>query len=96
MVAYAIIDLDVHDQAGFEEYQKSVPTFVAKHGGRFVVRGGEFEVLEGNWKPHRLVLLRFPDRASIRAFLTDPEFETLTKLRRKTTDTTIVAVDGIV
>jgi len=95
MVAYAIIDLDVHDKAGFEKYQKSVPAFIAKHGGQYVVRGGEFEVLEGNWKPHRLVVLRFPDRAAIRAFLADPEFETLTKLRRKTTITTIVAVDGI-
>jgi uncharacterized protein (DUF1330 family) len=96
MVAYAIIDLDVHDKSGFEEYQKSVPTFIAKHGGQYVVRGGQFEVLEGNWIPHRLVLLRFPDRASIRSFLADPEFETLTKLRRKTTNSSIVVVDGIV
>ncbi len=95
MVAYMIIDLDVHDKAAFEGYQKSVPAFIAKHGGQYIVRGGEFEVIEGNWRPHRLVLLRFPDRAAIRAFLSDPEFESLTKLRWQTAKTTIVAVDGV-
>ena len=95
MVAYIIIDLDVHDNAAFEGYQKAVPAFIAKHGGQFLVRGGQFEVIEGDWRPHRLVVLRFPDRAAIRAFFLDPEFESLTKLRWQSAKTNIVAVDGV-
>ena len=95
MAAYMIIDLDVHDPTTFAEYQKSVPTFIAKHGGQYLVRGGPLEVLEGDWRPHRLVLLRFPDRTAIHAFLSDPEFELLTKLRWQAANTTIVAVDGV-
>jgi len=49
MVAYMIIDLDVHNKAAFEEYQKSVPALIAKHGGQYLVRGGQFEIVEGDW-----------------------------------------------
>jgi len=95
MVAYMIIDLDVHNKASFEEYQKAVPALIAKHGGQYLVRGGQFEIVEGDWCPHRLVILRFPDRSAIRAFLSDPEFEPLTRLRWQTAKTNIVAVDGV-
>src|SRR5262245_42777928 len=95
MSAYMIIDLDIHDQAAFEGYQKSVPAVIAKHGGRYLVRGGQLEVLEGDWQPHRLVILQFPDRAAIRAFLAETEAQSLAQLRWQSAKTTIVAVDGV-
>jgi uncharacterized protein (DUF1330 family) len=95
MSAYMIIDLEIHDQTTFEGYQKSVPALILKHGGQYLVRGGQFDVIEGDWHPHRLVILRFPDRAAIRAFLADAEAQSLTKLRWKSAKTTIVAVDGV-
>jgi uncharacterized protein (DUF1330 family) len=57
MSAYVIVDIDVHDAPGLEEYRKQVPATIAKYGGRFVVRGGKFETLEGHWQPKRLVVL---------------------------------------
>jgi uncharacterized protein (DUF1330 family) len=96
MVAYLIIDVEVHDEPGFEGYRKAVPGVAAKHGGEYLVRGGQFEVIEGDWQPHRLVLFRFPDRAAIRAFFADPEYAELLALRQRTSDAVIVAVDGIV
>ena len=48
MSAYVIVDIDVHDPAGFEEYRRQVPTSLANYGGRFVARGGAFQVLEGS------------------------------------------------
>ena len=49
MSAYLIVDIDVRDAAGLEEYRKQVPATLTKYGGRFMVRGGRFENLEGNW-----------------------------------------------
>ena len=95
MSAYMIVDLDVHEQQGFQEYRAGVPALIAKHGGEYLVRGGDFEVIEGDWQPHRLVLFRFPDRKAIRSFHDDPEYAELKALRQRTSSTIVVAVDGI-
>src|SRR5215470_7587110 len=63
MAAYVVVDIEVTDPVAFEEYRKGVPATVAKYGGRYIVRGGKSETLEGGWVPqHRggqaLVLLR--------------------------------------
>ena len=94
MSAYLIVDVDVHDVDGYEEYRNRAPALIEKHGGEYIVRGGEFEVIEGSWQPHRLVLFRFPDRQAIRAFVDDPEYAELKALRHRTADSVIIAVDG--
>ena len=94
MTAYLIVDLDVHDSEGFQKYREGVPAFIAKHGGEYLVRGGDFEVVEGDWQPHRLVLFRFPNRQAIRNFFADPEYKGLKDIRFKTAKTIAVAVDG--
>ena len=60
MPAYFIVDNEVTDSAGFEEYRKQVPITVEKYGGRFLVRGGQIQTLEGDWKPKRIVVTEFP------------------------------------
>ncbi|MBV8779060.1 MAG: DUF1330 domain-containing protein [Alphaproteobacteria bacterium] len=94
MTAYLIVDLEVHDPDGFQKYREGVGAFIAKHGGEYLVRGGEFEVIEGDWQPHRLVLFRFPDRQAIRNFFADPEYAALKGIRFRTAKTAAVAVDG--
>jgi len=94
MAAYLIVDLDVHDPDGFQKYREGVGAFIAKHGGEYLVRGGAFEVMEGDWQPHRLVLFRFPNRQAIRNFLDDPDYAGLKDIRFKTAKTSMVAVDG--
>ena len=84
MTAYLLVDLDVQDTGGFERYKNEVPALIAKHGGEYLIRGGEFEVIEGDWQPSRLVLFRFPDRAAIRAFFDDPSYAELKVLRNQT------------
>ena len=54
MAAYLLVDLDIHDQDGFHEYRSRVPEYIAKHGGEYLVRGGELEVIEGDWTLNRL------------------------------------------
>ena len=88
-------ELDVHDVEAFGRYQTDVPALVSKHGGEYIVRGGESEVLEGDWQPKRLVIFRFPDRQSIHNLLDDPTYADLKALRFRTATSNIVAVDGI-
>jgi uncharacterized protein (DUF1330 family) len=95
MTAYLIVDLDIHNPEGFQEYQNNVSSFIAKHGGRYIVRGGEFDVIEGHFKPHRLVIFEFPNRRSIRNMFADEGYLKLAQVRFRTAKTIAVAVDGI-
>jgi len=61
MAAYALVNVEITDPAGFAKYRKLVPATIAAFGGRFLARGGATEVLEGGWIPNRLVVLEFPD-----------------------------------
>jgi uncharacterized protein (DUF1330 family) len=71
-----------------------VPALVRKYGGEYLVRGGTFIVLEGEWEPNRLVVLRFPDLAAIQNLLNDPEYQPLKILRQRVTTCEMVAVEG--
>jgi uncharacterized protein (DUF1330 family) len=95
MTAYLIVELDVHDPEGFNDYRARVPALIKKHGGEYIVRGGESEVIEGSWRPKRLVIFRFPDRKATRAFFDDPDYAELKALRLRTSKGNIVAVDGV-
>ena len=68
MAAYAIVELDVTDPEKFEEYRKQVPATIQAYGGRYVIRGGATETLEGDWTPARIVVLEFPDIAALKAW----------------------------
>jgi uncharacterized protein (DUF1330 family) len=95
MPVYVVIDLQVKDMALFDQYKPGVPAIVRKHGGEYLARGGRTEVIEGSWQPGRLVLFRFPDAASVRAFFDDPEYAPLKALRHRASDGNIVMVDGL-
>jgi uncharacterized protein (DUF1330 family) len=95
MTAYLIVDVAIRDPQRYEDYKQKVPALIARHGGEYLVRGGAHEVLEGDWRPTRLVLFRFPSREAIKAFLADPEYRPLAALRHSIADSSLVAVDGL-
>lgn len=95
MSAYVIVNIDVKDPAAYEEYKAKVPPLIRKHGGEYLVRGGKLFVAEGDWKPGRLVLFRFPDVASVQALLDDPEYQPLKALRHRVAKTDMVIVEGL-
>lgn len=68
MSAYVIADVKVSDPERYQQYTALSPAAIEAAGGRFLVRGGAHEVLEGDWQPSRMVLVEFPDLASARAF----------------------------
>ena len=95
MAAYLICDVDIHDKERYEAYKRDVPAIIARHGGEYLVRGGEHEVIEGDWTPVRIVLFKFPNRAAIHAFFADPAYKPLAALRHQIAASSLVAVDGI-
>lgn len=94
MKAYLVLDFAVTDLRGFMPYVEAIPAHIERHGGRYIVRGVEPTVMEGDWRPQRLVILEFPARANAEAFLGDPEIQDLFAVRHATTTSKLVLVDG--
>jgi len=95
MPSYLIGDVTVKDPAAYEQYRTEASHLIAKHHGEYIVRGGDIEVVSGDWRPKRLIILRFPDRASLRAYLNDPRYQQLGDLRQRALKSEIVMVDGV-
>jgi uncharacterized protein (DUF1330 family) len=76
MPAFVIVDIDISDPAGYEEYRKLATPTVSAMGGKYVARGGKTEVLEGTWKPNRLVILQFDSIEKAKAWLNSEEYGT--------------------
>jgi uncharacterized protein (DUF1330 family) len=94
MKAYLVLDLSVNDFGGFSKYVAEIPAFIAKHSGKYIVRGVEPTTIEGDWKPERLVILEFPERKNAEAFLGDPEIQDLFRVRHATTTSKLLLADG--
>ena len=94
MPAYLIADVEVRDPDVYAEYRRQVLPLIEKHGGRFIVRGGRHEVLEGDWQPARLVVIEFPDMATLKAWHRSPEYTALIKLRQGVSRGSLVAIEG--
>jgi uncharacterized protein (DUF1330 family) len=95
MPAYLIAETDILDPEQYEQYKAASPGAVAAAGGRFVVRGGELAVLEGDWNPPRLVILEFENLEAAKAFYESPEYQAAIKLREGAAKLNMVAVEGL-
>jgi uncharacterized protein (DUF1330 family) len=95
MPAYVIAEVDVHDAEQYERYRAAVPDTLAAHGGRFLARGGELAVLEGDWQPKRLVLLEFEDLDAAQRWYESAEYQAAKGLREGAATLRIVAVEGV-
>lgn len=95
MAAYLIADVDITDAAMFDEYRREVPATEARYGGHYLGRGGATTVLEGDWEPHRLVIVEFPDMASLMGWYNSPEYARLIEIRKRSANTRIIALEGI-
>jgi uncharacterized protein (DUF1330 family) len=95
MPAYVIAEVTVTDASTMEEYRKQVPATVARYGGRFLVRGGAHETIEGDWKPNRLVILEFPTMEQARRWYDSEEYREPKALRIKSGRTNLVVVEGV-
>ena len=94
MAAYVFGEIEVTDPALYEEYRKQVPAVVTKYGGRFIVRGGKVEPLEGGWSPKRFVALEFPSMEQALKWYRSEEYAPLIRLRQMASRGKLIAVDG--
>jgi uncharacterized protein (DUF1330 family) len=86
MPAYLIAEHKITDLVKFEEYRVKVGPMMAKHGGRYLTKGGSHKMPEGgHWNPERVVIIEFPDMASLNAWYTSPEYQPLIALRKSCT-----------
>ena len=94
MKAYVIATETVNDEAMFARYREEVPKTVAPFGGKFVVRGGNITVLEGEWKHPRLVIIEFPSRTAADDWYKSADYQKVIALRLDSTVGNLIIVDG--
>ena len=95
MAAYLVVDIDVTNPAQFEEYKKLAPAAIAKYGGRYLIRGGAYEAIEGDWKPQRLTVVEFESMEKAKAFYNSPEYQVAIKARLGAAHFKLLLVQGI-
>jgi len=94
MTAYVIADIDIHDPEAYREYAALVPDTLRPYEGRFVVRGGDLETLEGDWKPRRVVVLEFPSAEQARRWYGSQEYAAAMAIRHCASTGKLVLVEG--
>lgn len=95
MPAYIIARIRVTDPSKYAEYMKATPAAIAKHGGRFIVRGGAVVNLEGAEETSRLVVLEFPSIDAAKAFYYSTDYQEARALREGAAEAQFIAVDGV-
>ena len=95
MRAYIVLDVVVRDARAYERYKQLAGATVTAYGGRYLVRGGATEPLEGSWKPSRLVILEFPSVGRARAWWTSAEYAPAKAIRQGCADTEMLLVEGL-
>ncbi|EJF11667.1 DUF1330 domain-containing protein [Pontibacter sp. BAB1700] len=94
MPAYIIVEVEVKDPATYEEYKKLTPGSLKPFDGKFIVRGGATELLEGEQEPQRIVILEFPTMEKAKAWWSSEEYAPAKALRQSASSTRMIAVEG--
>lgn len=95
MAAYVIVDLTVTDQPTMDEYRKRVPATLTPYGGKFLVRGGAHETVEGDWKPNRVVVLEFPSMDHAKRWYGSEEYREPLAMRLRAGRANMIMVAGV-
>jgi uncharacterized protein (DUF1330 family) len=95
MPAYIVVEIDVHNPTEYEDYKKLTPGSLVNFKGKFIVRGGNTETLEGDWNPKRFVMIEFPTLELAKAWWTSEEYAPAKALRQRTASSKMIVVEGI-
>ncbi|MBU1106717.1 MAG: DUF1330 domain-containing protein [Candidatus Riflebacteria bacterium] len=95
MAAYVILDIDIKDPAGYEDYKKRGAATLQKYGGKPLARGGKTEILEGDWNPPRVVMIEFKSLEDAKLWYNSPEYSEAKKLRQKSAETNVILFEGM-
>ncbi len=95
MAAYVIAQIEITDPVGYEEYKKMAERTVAAYGGRYLVRGGAVETLDGEWDPKRLVMLEFESVERAKEWWSSQEYAIAKELRLQTARSKMILAAGV-
>ena len=95
MAGYALLHNAVTDKALHAEFRERAAATIAKYGGKYLVRGGAAEVLEGDWVPDHIVVVEFASVTQAKAWFTSPEFAEAKKIRVKCAKADVIIVEGV-
>jgi uncharacterized protein (DUF1330 family) len=94
MPAYVIADVRITDRAGYEPYKPLAAASIARFGGRFLVRGGKADLLEGTPAPARTVVIEFPNAETARRWYDSAEYQAALKIRQAASTGRLILVEG--
>ncbi len=94
MAAYVLGEIEVTNPEGYDDYTARVPATIAQYGGRFLVRGGAAEPLEGEWPQRRRVLIEFPTMEAARRWWDSAEYAQPKALRRANSTGRLLLLEG--
>ena len=95
MAAYVIADVQITDPDRYKDYTAHTPASIARHGGRWVARGGAAQVLEGDWEPGRVVVIEFPSVEAAVGWFHSDDYQELAAIRREASTARILVVEGV-
>jgi uncharacterized protein (DUF1330 family) len=95
MTAYVIVEIEVTDPKGYEEYKRLAPEAVALYGGKYLARGGPMATLEGDWIPQRLVILEFESMEKAKTWLASPEYAPARAMRHQYAKSRMIVLEGM-
>ena len=95
MPAYVLAEIEITNPEGYKGYTAVVPATVAKYGGKFLTRGGNVEVLEGDWPARRRVLIEFPSVEAAKRWWNSPEYEKPMAMRRANSNGRLLLLEGV-
>ena len=95
MSGYAIYNLNVNNPENYKEYVSRVKSVVEKFGGEYLVRGGEMNIIEGDWPNERNIVIKFPSREKAMEWYNSEEYKPIRQIRHDNAVSNSVIVDGI-
>lgn len=95
MSAFVVVEIDVHNQELYQSYTQLTPASIASYQGKFVARGGDTIVLEGEWNPKRLVILEFPSVEIANSWWHSEEYTKAREIRQKAANTKMIIIEGV-
>ena len=95
MPAYVIVDVKINNHEDYEEYKKLTPASITAYDGKFIVRGGKTETLEGDWDPERIVVLEFPTVERAKEWWASEMYAPAKQIRQRTASTQMIIVEGL-
>jgi uncharacterized protein (DUF1330 family) len=93
--AYVIADVNVTDAERYGDYSAQVSATLEPHGGRFLVRGGETEMIEGDWLPRRLVIIEFPSKDAAHRWYDSTEYQAILGIRHQAARARVIIAEGV-